>query len=94
MAGAGTGVLGSSPRRSKLPTPARNSDHRLRVELEREEDGRWLAPVIALPGVMAYGLTPEEAVVAAEKLLLHIVLDRLDHGEDVPALTRLFSMVA
>ena len=45
------------------------------VEIEQEEDGRWIAEVIDLPGVLAYGNTPEQA------LALRVVADRLEHGE-------------
>jgi predicted RNase H-like HicB family nuclease len=51
------------------------------IELEREEDGRWLAGVEALPGVLAYGATEEEAVSRVEALALHVIADRLEHGE-------------
>lgn len=51
------------------------------VELEREEDGRWIAEVPELPGVMAYGDTPDEAMRRAEVLALRVLADRLEHGE-------------
>jgi predicted RNase H-like HicB family nuclease len=57
----------------------------VRIEIEREEDGRWLADVPALPGVMAYGNTSEEAVRGAQALALRVIADRLEHGEEVPA---------
>ena len=63
---------------------------RLCVELEREADGRWIAEVHALPGVMAYGHTREEALTSAEALALRVLADRLEHGETVPELTGLF----
>jgi predicted RNase H-like HicB family nuclease len=69
-------------------------DHRLKIEIEREGDGRWLAAVVDLPGVMAYGTTPQEAFSAAEKLALQVILDRLEHGEDVPEVAKLFLVVA
>jgi predicted RNase H-like HicB family nuclease len=69
-------------------------DHRLKIEIEREGDGRWLAAVVDLPGVMAYGTTPQEASSAAEKLALQVILDRLEHGEDVPEVAKLFLVVA
>jgi predicted RNase H-like HicB family nuclease len=80
--------------RSKARTSQRVFDHRLKIELDRENDGRWLAAVVDLPGVMAYGTTPEEASVAAEKIALRILLDRLEHQEDVPELTKVFAVVA
>jgi predicted RNase H-like HicB family nuclease len=63
---------------------------RLIIELEREEDGRWIAEVPALPGVLAYGQSREEAVTRAEALALRVLADRLEHGEAVPELSALF----
>ena len=51
------------------------------VELDREEDGRWLADVPALPGVMAYGTSREEALTSVEALALRVLADRLENGE-------------
>ena len=51
------------------------------VELEREDDGRWLAEVLELPGVLAYGGTKEEAVARAQALALRVIAERLEHGE-------------
>jgi predicted RNase H-like HicB family nuclease len=51
------------------------------VEYEQEDDGRWLAEVLELPGVLAYGATPEEATAKAKALALRVVADRLAHGE-------------
>ena len=63
---------------------------KLVVELEREEDGRWIAEVLKLPGVMVYGRTREEALARAEALALRVLADRLEQGEDVPELRGLF----
>ncbi len=60
------------------------------VEIEREDDGRWIAEVVALPGVMAYGSTREEALAKAEVLALRVLADRLEHGEAIPQVTDLF----
>lgn len=57
-----------------------------RVELEQEADGRWLAEVIELPGVLAYGQNREEALAKAKALALRVVADRLEHGETGPDL--------
>ena len=46
-----------------------------------EDDGRWLAEVPAIPGVMAYGHTRDEAIRRVECLTLRVIADRLDHGE-------------
>jgi predicted RNase H-like HicB family nuclease len=54
---------------------------RLMVELEREVDGRWLADVTELPGVMVYGSTREAALSGAQVLALRVLADRLEHGE-------------
>jgi predicted RNase H-like HicB family nuclease len=62
----------------------------LSLETEQEEDGRWIAEVRDLPGVLAYGGTRFEAIARAEALALRVLADRLDHGETVPELTGLF----
>ncbi len=54
------------------------------VEHEREDDGRWLAEVIELPGVLAYGETENEAIAKAQALALRVLADRLEHGEGKP----------
>ncbi|HYA38863.1 MAG TPA: type II toxin-antitoxin system HicB family antitoxin [Candidatus Methylomirabilis sp.] len=54
------------------------------IEYEREEDGRWLAEVNELPGVLAYGKTSEEAMARAEALALRVLAERLDQGERKP----------
>ncbi len=57
-----------------------------KVEIEQEEDGRWIAEVTDLPGVLAYGQTPEEAKAKVQALALRVVADRLEHGEAGPDL--------
>lgn len=56
------------------------------VETEQEQDGRWLAEVLELPGVLAYGDTPEHARAKAQALALRVVAERLEHGEIAPDL--------
>jgi predicted RNase H-like HicB family nuclease len=56
------------------------------IEIEREEDGRWIAEVTELPGVLVYGQTRDEAVAKVQALALHVVADRLEHGEVTPHL--------
>ncbi len=56
----------------------------LRVEVEREDDGRWLAEVLELPGVLAYGTTRKDAIERVQTLSLRVMADRLEHGEEVP----------
>lgn len=51
------------------------------IEHEQEEDGRWLAEVLELSGVLAYGQTPEEATAKAQALALRVLADQLEHGE-------------
>lgn len=53
----------------------------LRIETEREDDGRWLAEIVDLPGVMAYGATREAALVAAKALALRVIADKLERAE-------------
>ena len=57
----------------------------LPIEVEQEDDGRWLAEVTDLPGVLAYGPTRDAAADAARALALRVLADRVEHGEDVPA---------
>jgi len=54
------------------------------LECEQETDGRWLAEVLELPGVLAYGTTKDEAIVKAETLALRVIAERLEHGEAKP----------
>ena len=54
------------------------------VEYEQESDGRWLAEVLELPGVLAYGATSEEALAKTQALALRVLADRLEHGEGAP----------
>jgi predicted RNase H-like HicB family nuclease len=56
----------------------------IRVEIEREEDGRILATVTDLPGVMAYGGSEDEAVRKVKSIALQILADMIESGEDVP----------
>ena len=57
-----------------------------RVEVEREIDGRWLAEILELPGVLAYGPSAAEAGAMVQALALRVVADRLEHGEAGPDL--------
>jgi predicted RNase H-like HicB family nuclease len=56
----------------------------LSIEREQEDDGRWLAEVPELPGVLAYGSSAEEAMARAEVLALRVIAERLEHGESRP----------
>lgn len=64
----------------------------MRIEIERETDGRWIAEAPELPGVMAYGATRKEAIRKAEALALRVIADRLEHGEDVPEMRAVFAV--
>ena len=54
------------------------------VEIEQEQDQRWIAEVVELPGVMAYGSSPDDARAKVQALALRVWADRLEHGESVP----------
>ena len=58
----------------------------LNIEIEQEEDGRWIAEVLELAGAMAYGPTREEATARAKALALRAMAERLEHGEAGPDL--------
>ena len=51
------------------------------IETERETDGRWIAEVMELPGVMVYGATPTDAVARVQALALRVIAERIEHGE-------------
>ena len=48
------------------------------IEAEKEDDGRWIAEVVELPGVLAYGVTQDEAIKKAEALALRVIAERID----------------
>jgi predicted RNase H-like HicB family nuclease len=60
---------------------------RFTIEDEREDDGRWIAEVMELPGVLAYGVTRDEAVARAKALALRVIAEQLEHGETASSLT-------
>ena len=62
------------------------------VEIEKENDGRWIAEVPDLPGVMAYGQTRSEAISKVEALALRVLADGLEHGENIPELKEVFAV--
>ena len=57
-----------------------------KIELEREEDGRWIAEVPDLPGVMTYGKSREDVIAHLQALALRVLADRLEHNEAAPDL--------
>lgn len=66
---------------------------KLNIEVEQEDDGRWIAEVPDLPGVLAYGGTRAEAIQKVEALSLRVVADRMENGESVPqAMGEVFSV--
>ena len=56
------------------------------IEIEQEQDGRWIAEVADLPGVLTYGVTRPDAVAKIQALALRVLAERLEHGEAVPEL--------
>jgi predicted RNase H-like HicB family nuclease len=64
----------------------------LRVILDREDDGRWIAEVPELPGVLVYAQTEDDAIAKVKALSLRVLADRIEHGEDVPEMDELFSV--
>ena len=64
------------------------------IEVAREEDGRWITEVPELPGVLSYGESREEAIIRAQALALRVMADRIEHGEDLPALSQVFAVAA
>jgi predicted RNase H-like HicB family nuclease len=60
------------------------------VNIDREEDGRWIAEVLELPGVLAYGQTEDDALTRVKALSLRVLADRIEHGEPVPEMGELF----
>ena len=63
-----------------------------KIEVEQEDDGRWLAEVLDLAGVVAYGATREEAIRLVEALALRAIADRLEDGAEVPPMNGVFSV--
>jgi predicted RNase H-like HicB family nuclease len=66
----------------------------MNIETECEDDGRWIAEVPDLPGVMVYGGSREEAISKVKALALRVLADRLEHGESVPELGEVFAVPA
>jgi predicted RNase H-like HicB family nuclease len=64
----------------------------LTIETEQEDDGRWIAEVSSLPGVMAYGASRDEATAQVKALALRVLAERLENGELVDETADLFSV--
>ncbi len=66
----------------------------LRIEIDREIDGRWIADVVDLPGVMVYGQSRDEAIRKVEALALRVLADRVEEGEEIPSNLVEFAVVS
>ena len=66
----------------------------MKIEIEREEDGHWIAEIPELPGVMVYGDTRNQAISKAQALALRVLADRLEHEEEIPELKEVFAVSA
>lgn len=66
----------------------------VQIEIEQEDDGRYLAEAPALPGALAYGHTRQEAIRRVQALVLRVIADRLEHGEPAPELPGVFALAA
>jgi predicted RNase H-like HicB family nuclease len=66
----------------------------MRIELEQEEDGRWIAEVPDVSGAMIYGNSRDEALARVKALVLRVLADRLEHGESIPELRQVFEIAA
>jgi predicted RNase H-like HicB family nuclease len=64
----------------------------LTVNLDQEDDGRWIAEIPELPGVLAYGPTKDDAIARVKSLSLRVMAERIEHGEPVPEMDELFSV--
>lgn len=78
---------------SHLLHPVEHITVPLTIEVEQEDDGRWLAEVPELPGVLSYGQTRQEAIDRVQALSLRVLADRLEHGEPVPQMGGVFALV-
>jgi len=65
----------------------------MKIEIEQEVNGRWIADAVELPGVMAYGAARDEAVRKVETLALRVIADRLELGDNIPEVEEVFSIV-
>ena len=59
----------------------------MQVEVEQETDGRWIAEVPSIHGAMAYGVSHKEAIARVEVLVLRILADKVEHGEEAPQIS-------
>jgi predicted RNase H-like HicB family nuclease len=66
----------------------------LAVQTEQETDGRWIAEIAQIPGVLSYGDSRQEAIFRVEALALRVLADRLEHGEMPHELQEVFAVAA
>ncbi len=66
----------------------------MKIEIDREEDGRWIAEIPELPGVIVFGDTRNQAISRAEALALRVLADRLENEEEIPELKEVFAVSA
>ena len=64
------------------------------IDIEREEDGRWIAEITEMPGTLVYGGTREEAINKVKALALRVMADRLENGEEVRDLKQVFDVAS
>ncbi|PZV08228.1 MAG: HicB family protein [Leptolyngbya sp.] len=64
------------------------------IETEQEEDGRWIAEVLEIPGVLAYGENQQQAIAHVQALALRVIAEKLEHGEMALGLTSLIFVAA
>ena len=67
---------------------------KLSLEVEQEQDGRWIAEVPDLPGVLAYGASRQQAIANAEALAFHVLAERIENGEPVPQIPMMFAVAS
>jgi len=70
--------------KKKPPASVRRDDVNWNIETEREEDGRWIAEIAAVPGVIVYGTTKDEAKRKAYALALRVIADDVENSKNVP----------
>ena len=67
---------------------------RFTIEVEREEDGRWIAEIAEIPGAMTYGTSRDEAIAKVEALALRVLAERIEAGEQLAEPIRITFAVA
>jgi predicted RNase H-like HicB family nuclease len=65
----------------------KRAEMKLTVEIDREQDGRWIAEVVELPGVVQYGSTQAEALDRVTSLALRVIAERIENGESIRGTT-------